>query len=93
MIIRLHQQGKYTCSGFGSHVDKFEISLPDIKWYMLMHGHSTLQSEQESFQWSEVRRGVLDPRMWMSATAYFSLLSGMYSFGLFVRLEPSPNAL
>ncbi|BCR87724.1 putative MFS transporter [Aspergillus chevalieri] len=44
----------------------------------------TLASEQESFQWSEVRRGLLDPRMWLSAAAYFSLLSGMYSFGLFL---------
>ena len=72
---------------FASHGDKFENALPVIKRSMLMYGHSTLLSEQESFQWSEVRRGILDPRMWMSATAYFSLLSGMYSFGLFVRFK------
>ena len=31
-------------------------------------------------------RGVLDPQMWMSAVAYFSILAGLYSFGLFVRI-------
>jgi len=50
----------------------------------MLRWSSTLASEQESFQWSEVRRGLLDPRMWLSAAAYFSLLSGMYSFGLFL---------
>ncbi|KAF7162855.1 hypothetical protein CNMCM5623_007977 [Aspergillus felis] len=44
----------------------------------------TLEAEQEAFRWSEVVRGVLDLRMWLSATAYFAILSGLYSFGLFL---------
>ena len=44
----------------------------------------TLASEAESFKWSEVRRGVLDVQVWLSASAYFAILSGLYSFGLFV---------
>jgi len=38
----------------------------------------------ERFSWSEVRRGVLDIQTWLSASAYFGILSGLYSFGLFV---------
>jgi hypothetical protein len=45
----------------------------------------TLAVEAEAFKWSEVRRGILEPQVWFSATAYFAILSGMYSFGLFVR--------
>ncbi|OQD80460.1 hypothetical protein PENANT_c035G03521 [Penicillium antarcticum] len=44
----------------------------------------TLASEAESFKWSEVRRGVLDLQVWFSASAYFAILSGLYSFGLFL---------
>ncbi|KAK9857071.1 hypothetical protein MYU51_021663 [Penicillium brevicompactum] len=44
----------------------------------------TLASEAESFKWSEVRRGVLDVQVWLSASAYFAILSGLYSFGLFL---------
>ncbi|KAB8228233.1 putative MFS transporter [Aspergillus alliaceus] len=38
----------------------------------------------ETLRWSEVRRGLLDPQMWFSAAAYFAILSGLYSFGLFL---------
>ncbi|PYH44636.1 putative MFS transporter [Aspergillus saccharolyticus JOP 1030-1] len=48
--------------------------------------HATPEDEREKLKWIEVRRGLLDPRMWMSATAYFSILSGLYSFGLFVMV-------
>ncbi|OQD67124.1 hypothetical protein PENDEC_c044G06451 [Penicillium decumbens] len=44
----------------------------------------TLAVEVESFKWSEVRRGVLDVQMWLSASAYFAILCGLYSFGLFL---------
>lgn len=37
----------------------------------------------EHFQWSEVLRGVLSVQTWLSASAYFCILSGLYSFGLF----------
>ncbi|KAF7615635.1 putative MFS transporter [Aspergillus flavus] len=40
--------------------------------------------ELETLRWSEVRRGLLDPQMWFSAAAYFAILSGLYSFGLFL---------
>lgn len=39
----------------------------------------------EAFQWSEVRRGVLSISTWLSASAYFGILAGLYSFGLFVN--------
>lgn len=44
----------------------------------------TLAAEAESFKWSEVRRGILELQVWLSATAYFAILCGLYSFGLFV---------
>jgi hypothetical protein len=43
-----------------------------------------IEGEHETFRWSEVVRGVVDLKMWLSATAYFAILSGLYSFGLFV---------
>ena len=39
---------------------------------------------EQRFQWSEVRRGLVNPQLWLSATAYFAILSGLYSFGLFL---------
>ncbi|KAJ5110675.1 hypothetical protein N7532_001210 [Penicillium argentinense] len=44
----------------------------------------TLTAEHDGFRWSEVRRGILEPQVWFSATAYFAILSGLYSFGLFL---------
>ncbi|RLL94382.1 hypothetical protein CFD26_103119 [Aspergillus turcosus] len=44
----------------------------------------TIEAEQEAFKWSEVVRGVLDLKMWLSAIAYFAILCGLYSFGLFL---------
>jgi MFS family permease len=38
----------------------------------------------ERFRWSEVKRGVFNVQLWLSATAYFAILSGLYSFGLFL---------
>lgn len=40
--------------------------------------------EPERFRWSEVRRGLINPQLWLSATAYFAILSALYSFGLFL---------
>ncbi|TKW53914.1 putative transporter C11D3.18C [Colletotrichum tanaceti] len=39
---------------------------------------------EEKFRWSEVGRGVFNVQVWLSATAYFAILSGLYSFGLFL---------
>ncbi|TGJ82524.1 hypothetical protein E0Z10_g6238 [Xylaria hypoxylon] len=42
------------------------------------------QEETERFAWSEVARGVFNLQTWLSASAYFGILSGLYSFGLFL---------
>ncbi|TVY16992.1 putative transporter, partial [Lachnellula arida] len=38
----------------------------------------------EVFSWSEVSRGIFDLATWLSAVAYFGILAGLYSFGLFL---------
>lgn len=38
----------------------------------------------ERFAWSEVRRGIFNLQVWLSALAYFAILCGLYSFGLFL---------
>lgn len=40
--------------------------------------------ETEKFSWAEVKRGVFNVQVWLSASAYFAILSGLYSFGLFL---------
>ncbi|KAK3897688.1 major facilitator superfamily domain-containing protein [Staphylotrichum tortipilum] len=52
----------------------------------------------ETFKWSEVRRGILNLQVWLTSTAYFAILSGLYSFGLFLptiindmHLTSNPN--
>lgn len=52
---------------------------------MCFSGSPVLERE-ERFKWSEVRRGVFNLQVWLTATAYFAILSGLYSFGLFVGL-------
>lgn len=42
------------------------------------------EHHHEGFQWSEVRRGLFSVSTWLSASAYFGILSGLYSFGLFL---------
>jgi len=37
-----------------------------------------------------VRRGFFNVQVWLSATAYFAILSGLYSFSLFVSLFEYP---
>ncbi|KAK4149881.1 major facilitator superfamily domain-containing protein [Chaetomidium leptoderma] len=43
-----------------------------------------VRERDEKFQWSEVRRGVFNVQVWFTSTAYFAILSGLYSFGLFL---------
>lgn len=38
----------------------------------------------EPFSWAEVKRGIFNLQVWLSALAYFSILCGLYSFGLFL---------
>jgi hypothetical protein len=40
--------------------------------------------QHEVFSWGEVRRGIFNPSTWFSALAYFGILAGLYSFGLFL---------
>jgi Major Facilitator Superfamily len=42
------------------------------------------EDSQEKFAWSEVRRGIFNIQVWLTACAYFAILSGLYSFGLFL---------
>lgn len=49
---------------------------------------SPVREREEEFKWSEVRRGIFNIQVWLSATAYFAILSGLYSFGLFVSSRP-----
>ncbi|KAI0467715.1 major facilitator superfamily domain-containing protein [Xylaria cf. heliscus] len=42
------------------------------------------QEDTEKFAWSEVLRGVFSLQTWLTASAYFGILSGLYSFGLFL---------
>lgn len=39
---------------------------------------------EEAFKWSEVCRGLFNVQIWLTSTAYFAMLSGVYSFGLFL---------
>ncbi|KAH9869921.1 hypothetical protein J1614_006842 [Plenodomus biglobosus] len=41
-------------------------------------------SEHERFEWAEVKRGIFNLQVWLSALAYFAILCGLYSFGLFL---------
>ncbi|OAL04491.1 MFS general substrate transporter [Phaeosphaeriaceae sp. SRC1lsM3a] len=47
------------------------------------HGTGNKEMEEE-ISWSEVRRGLTSLQTWLSASAYFGLLTGIYSFGLFL---------
>jgi len=44
----------------------------------------TASSERERFDWAEVRRGIFNVQVWLSALAYFAILCCLYSFGLFL---------
>jgi MFS family permease len=51
------------------------------------HGRNRLgdqSQEHEAFSWAEVKRGIFNLQVWLSALAYFSILCGLYSFGLFL---------
>ncbi|KAK5656845.1 hypothetical protein OQA88_4393 [Cercophora sp. LCS_1] len=48
-----------------------------------LHGTGSKEVD-EKFSLSEVGRAFLSPQTWLTAGAYFGLLSGIYSFGLFL---------
>ncbi|KAM3507051.1 hypothetical protein MY10362_001978 [Beauveria mimosiformis] len=39
---------------------------------------------EEPFQWSKVLRGIFNVQIWLNSTSYFAIISGLYSFGLFL---------
>lgn len=41
-------------------------------------------SAHEQFEWAEVKRGIFNLQVWLTALAYFGILAGLYSFGLFL---------
>ncbi|KAK3936859.1 major facilitator superfamily domain-containing protein [Diplogelasinospora grovesii] len=45
---------------------------------------NTAIEQEERFKWSEVYRGVFNVQVWLTATAYLAILTGLYSFGLFL---------
>lgn len=45
----------------------------------------TIAAGHDGMNWGEVKRGMLSISCWLSALAYFGILAGLYSFGLFVR--------
>ncbi|KAI0846718.1 MFS general substrate transporter [Daldinia vernicosa] len=47
-------------------------------------GGNREREANEKFTWSEVGRGVFSLQTWFTAAAYFGILSGLYSFGLFL---------
>ena len=47
---------------------------------------SVSQEKEEQFSWGEFRRGIFNLQVWLTSTAYFAILAGLYSFGLFVSV-------
>ena len=43
----------------------------------------TASANHDLFSWYQVRRAIFSIQTWLSAIAYFSILSALYSFGLF----------
>lgn len=42
---------------------------------------STAAADHDQFSWYQVRRAVFSIQTWLSASAYFCILSALYSFG------------
>ncbi|EPE06708.1 major facilitator superfamily transporter [Ophiostoma piceae UAMH 11346] len=51
----------------------------------LVQGQASRDGEvSEKFSWHEVGRAVFSWQTWLTASAYFGILAGLYSFGLFL---------
>jgi nitrate/nitrite transporter NarK len=58
--------------------------LSPVEKDIARHRLDQQNAAHESFDWAEVKRGVLNVQVWLSALAYFAILCGLYSFGLFL---------
>ncbi|KAK7470670.1 hypothetical protein VKT23_002092 [Stygiomarasmius scandens] len=43
-----------------------------------------INSEDEVFEWREVRRGLVDVQTWLTGMAYFAFIVSLYSYSLFL---------
>ena len=81
------------------HLDTPSRLALDGRWVILTNQYSVRKTDDDSehhhevFRWSEVMRGILSPSTWLSACAYFGILAGLYSFGLFVSSPPLLRSL
>lgn len=64
--------------------DRFKYDVDAGYSRAVLTVNSPVLEREENFKWSEVRRGIFNVQVWLTATAYFAILSGLYSFGLFV---------
>ncbi|TDZ62014.1 putative transporter [Colletotrichum trifolii] len=83
--------GVMAAIGLPNSLATAKILTPEEKeWALLRLQGGTEQrfnasnEREEKFRWSEVARGVMNVQVWLSSTAYFAILSGLYSFGLFL---------
>jgi MFS family permease len=58
--------------------------LTSVEKDLARHRIDQANSAHEPFSWAEVKRGVFNVQVWLTALAYFAILSGLYSFGLFL---------
>ncbi|OAA77961.1 major facilitator superfamily transporter [Akanthomyces lecanii RCEF 1005] len=58
-------------------------SLHEAPFLTKEEQHRALERD-EPFQWCEVRRGIFNVQVWLNSTAYFAIIAGLYSFGLFL---------
>lgn len=64
-------------------LDEEERAIAIARQCGVEHGTGNKEGT-ERFSWSEVRRAILYPLTWLTAFAYFGLLSAIYSIGLFL---------
>jgi nitrate/nitrite transporter NarK len=60
------------------------VFLTSVEKDVARHRLDQQNSALEPFSWAEVKRGIFNVQVWLSALAYFAILSGLYSFGLFL---------
>lgn len=64
----------------GEH-DKDNVELEEVE---TVNQHEVVEMEVEQFEWREVVRGILDVQTWLTAFAYMSIATSLYSISLFL---------